>query len=320
MKTVPQQFSFPPNRHNNGCEYRERLGSATSSKTLLAYLCERYDHSSPAEWAARIASGQVLIDSFQVDPETPLHEGSELVWQRPPWIEPAAPLSFSILYEDEDILAVDKPAGLPTLPGANFLTSTLLHLVRSYSPDASPVHRLGRWTSGLVLFAKNRNARTALTRQFAARTVKKRYRAIASGVPEWKEKLISAPIGPVAHPLLGTIHAATPKGRTSLSRVDVLEPRRGSCLCDVHISTGRPHQIRIHLAYAGHPLVGDPLYTAGGMPSPDSPALPGDPGYHLHSAEISFLHPGSGRVCTLQSEPDFLFQPSTAIIAAELLP
>jgi 23S rRNA pseudouridine1911/1915/1917 synthase len=114
---------------------------------------------------------------------------------------------------------------------------------------------------------------------------------------------ITTPIGPAPHPLLGSVHAASPQGKPSLSQVTVLERRADSFLCDVRIATGRPHQIRIHLAAAGHPLTGDPLYGPGGLPGPDSRALPGDPGYLLHAAELSFCHPADGRTVVLACEP-----------------
>jgi 23S rRNA pseudouridine1911/1915/1917 synthase len=296
---------------NDGCEYREQIGSDGDAWTVLAYLSRRYPHSSPTEWAERIQSGRVLVDGLPAQCENLLHAGCELVWQRPPWIEPDAPRSFSLLYEDEDVLAVAKPAGLPTLPGAHFLQATLLYLVRAYAPDAAPLHRLGRWTSGLVLCARNPHARTALMRQWSANAVGKRYRALATRLPAWDEMTITTPIGPVPHPLLGSLHAAAPQGKPSLSQVIVLERRADSFLCDVRIATGRPHQIRIHLAAAGHPLTGDPLYGPGGLPAPDSRALPGDPGYLLHAAELSFCHPGTGRTVVLECEPPPLLRCST---------
>jgi len=296
---------------NEGCEYREQLGLDADARTLLDYLSQRYCHSSSTEWKARIASGHVLIDSKPAHAKSILKIGSELVWQRPPWIEPNAPRSFTVLYEDDDLLAVAKPAGLPTLPGANFLQATLLHLVRTYAPDASPLHRLGRWTSGLVLCAKNHQAKTDLMRQWSTKVVGKRYRALASGNPDLDEMTITTPIGPMPHALLGTIHAASPDGKPSLSQVIVLERRKDSFLCDVRIATGRPHQIRIHLAAAGHPLVGDPLYVAGGLPAPDTHALPGDPGYHLHAAELSFRHPRTGCDVVIECEPPVMLKRST---------
>jgi 23S rRNA pseudouridine1911/1915/1917 synthase len=309
--SAPLQAAAARKRLNEGCEYRERIGPDAEGRTVLAYLSQRYDHSSAAEWAERIASGHVCIDSLRAHPESILRRGSELLWQRPPWTEPDAPLSFSVLYEDEDLLAVDKPAGLPTLPGANFLKTTLLSLVRSYAPDAAPVHRLGRWTSGLVLCARNRHARKELMRQWSANKVGKRYRALACGLPDRDELSISAPIGPVPHALLGSVHAVDPNGKHSLTQVSVLERRTDSFLCDVRIATGRPHQIRIHLAAAGHPLKGDALYVAGGLPAPDTHALPGDPGYHLHAAELNVLHPATGCELVITCEPPELLRRSS---------
>lgn len=293
---------------NQGYDYRELLGLDADGLTLLVYLARRYRHSSPEEWAEHVATGRVLIDSRPAHADTLLHRGSELLWRRPPWVEPEAPLSFTILYEDEDLIAVGKPSGLPTMPGANFLTSTLLYQVRTHAPEASPVHRLGRWTSGLVLCARNRFAAAELMRLWPTKAVGKRYRALAAGLSDWDELIIDAPIGPVPHPLLGSIHAATPTGKLSLSHVTVLERHADSFLCNVAIDTGRPHQIRIHLAAAGHPLLGDPLYEAGGLPARDSRALPGDPGYLLHSAELRFPHPRTGREMAIQCEPPELLR------------
>ena len=296
---------------NEGCEYRERLGLDADGRALLYYLSQRYHHSSSEEWATRIASGHVLIDDLPARADSVLRAGCELVWQRPPWIEPDAPKSFSVLYEDDDLIAANKPAGLPTLPGANFLQSTLLYLVRAYAPDAAPLHRLGRWTSGIVLCAKNQNAAVELMRQWSAKEVGKLYCALAKGCPDWNETTIATPIGPVPHALLGSIHSASEKGKPSLSYVTVIERRLDSFLCDVRIATGRPHQIRIHLASSGHPLVGDPLYGAGGLPLPDTRALPGDPGYHLHARGLSFRRPGDRREIVIECEPPLLLRLST---------
>jgi len=288
---------------NDGFTYAERLGKDAENEALLAYLCRRYGHSSPSDWRGRIESGDVLVDAEPALPEDRLRSGQRLEWRRPPWDEPEAPLTFDTLYEDDDVLAVGKPPGLPTLPGAHFLRSTLLHQVRLVAADAAPLHRLGRWTSGVVLFAKTAAARAELSRQLRAREIGKRYRALASGRPEWDRLTVDRPIGPVPHPLLGTVHAATSAGKPSLSRIEVLARLSDSFLCDVRITTGRPHQIRIHLAAAGHPLVGDPLYAAGGVPAADARSLPGDPGYKLHAAEVIFRHPRTGRVVTVTATP-----------------
>ena len=288
---------------NDGFDYHEQLGPDADSRPLLGYLVDRYRHSSSSEWKTRIESGKVLLNASPALPETVLRRGQTLVWRRPPWDEPDAPVAFEVLHEDDDLLAVAKPSGLPTLPGAGFLRTTLLHQVRARFPDAAALHRLGRWTSGLVLFARSGEARASLTRQWEARRVAKRYRALASGDPSSGDFAITAPIGPVPHPLLGTVQAAATQGKPASTHVTVLEKRPDGFLCDVRIATGRAHQIRIHLAAAGHPLVGDPLYGAGGVPVPLSRALPGDPGYYLHAAEIVLRHPRTDRELTIECAP-----------------
>ena len=288
---------------NDGFEYRETLGRPADGLAMLDYLAKRYRHSSRAEWASRVESGLVLLDERPVASDTVVRRGQRLAWRRPAWTEPDAPRGFAVLLEDAELLAVAKPAGLPTLPGAGFLETTLLRQVQAHAADATPLHRLGRWTSGVVLFARTAQARRELNAQWSSRSVGKRYRALASGSPAFGERTVREPIGPVSHPFLGTVHAAAPDGKPSTSRVTVLERRDDGFLCDVRIATGRPHQIRIHLAAAGHPLAGDPLYAAGGRPRDGCRALPGDPGYLLHAAELRFRHPRHGGEVVVECAP-----------------
>lgn len=307
----------PGGRPNQGCDYCEQLGPVAAGQGLIGYLSRQYPHSTAAEWAERIGQGLVLLDGVAAVGDPVLRAGQQLVWQRPPWIEPDAPLAFAIIHQDDDLLAVAKPAGLPTLPGANFYEHTLLRLVQQRFPRAVPLHRLGRWTSGLVLCACNEGARRELLRQWSQRQVAKRYRTLLTGQPAWERLVIEQPIGPVPHPLLGSLHAASPDGKAARSEVTVLERRPEGCLCDVTIDTGRPHQIRIHLAWAGFPLVGDPLYLPGGVPAPDSRALPGDPGYLLHSAELRFRHPRDGRLLRIDCPAPPALQTGQELLASD---
>ena len=278
---------------NEGFEYRERVGTGVSGLSVVSYLAGRYLHSTPAAWRERIASGQVLLDGAPALPETLLRAGQVLIWRRPPWQEPAAPLSYAVLFRDDHLLAVLKPSGLPTVPGGGFLEHTLLHQVRRRHPGASPLHRLGRATTGVVLFARTEMAARALAGAWRRGEVRKVYRALVGGLPREDRFSVEAPIGRVPHRLLGSVHAACAGGKPSFSRVTVLERREDASLVEVEITTGRPHQIRIHLAAAGHPLAGDPLYGPGGLPREETGALPGDSGYLLHARLLGFRHPGT---------------------------
>jgi 23S rRNA pseudouridine1911/1915/1917 synthase len=164
---------------NKGYEYRERVGSESAGRTVVAYLAGRYRHSTEATWRRRMAAGEILLDERPVDPTDTLRAGQSLVWRRPPWEEPPVPLSYAVLHLDAHLLAVAKPRGLPTIPhGGLYLTHTLVHQVRRRWPEATPVHRLGRGTSGLVLLARTKAARRAVTKAWREGRVEKSYRAL----------------------------------------------------------------------------------------------------------------------------------------------
>jgi 23S rRNA pseudouridine1911/1915/1917 synthase len=277
---------------NSGFEFQKRLGANAIGLKVIDYLTQCYSGFTQACWLHRIESGRVLLDGTPSNPDEILRPGQILSWMRPPWEESEVPLSFAILYHDKHLLGVAKPAGLPTIPGGgSFMENTLLYLVRRHFPTANPVHRLGRGTSGIVLFALTPEAASGVAQAWHLSRMLKIYRALVSGCPAKNEFDIDTPIGPIPHKILKTIHAACPAGKPAHSHVKVLE-RYGACsLVEIRITTGRPHQIRIHLAASGHPLSGDPLYIIGGIPAEDSRALPGDLGYHLHNAILGFDHP-----------------------------
>jgi len=289
---------------NNGHSHVDQISRSDAGLSVLAHLTATYPLATEAQWRERIDLGQVVLDDQPAQWDDPLRAGQRLTWNRPPWVEPEVPLATAVLYEDASLLAVAKPSGLPTLPGGGeYQEHTLLAVVRRRHPQASPMHRLGRGTSGLVLFAPDVAGRRPLQATFQHERTRKVYRTLCSGHPTSDSFEINTPIGEVPHAPLGRLHAACPAGRPSLSRVRVLERRGHASLLDVEILTGRPHQIRIHLASAGHPLVGDPLYGPGGVPLPGSQALPGDLGYWLHAHELELAHPVSGAWLTLRCQP-----------------
>lgn len=295
---------------NSGWTYWDRVPVDADGLTVLEFYATRYRHSSRAAWQQRLSAGRVRLDGRVVQPGAVLAPGQKLQYCRPPWREADVPRSFHILYEDADLLIVDKPGGLPCMPGGNFLDNTLLRLVRMrHGHDWAPLHRLGRATSGIVLFACSARARRKLSADLRSGRVRKVYRALVDGADIEAERTIDVPIGLIEYAPLGRLYAAVSEGKPSRSIVRVLErrPEPDRALVEVEIPTGRPHQIRIHLAAVGHPLTGDPLYVAGGRPRSHSRGerapLPGDGGYHLHAGRMDLVHPGDQQVLTVTAAP-----------------
>ena len=198
-------------------------------------------------------------------------------------------------------MAVNKPSGLPTLPGGGFMENTLLRLVQKLFTDANPVHRLGRATTGIVLFAKTQRAASRLFADWNTPKIQKVYRALAQNIAAQDAYEILTPIGLVPHPLIGSVWAAHPGGKPSKSLAKVVSRAASTTTFEVSLHSGRPHQIRIHLASIGHPLVGDPLYGVTGQPLGNLPGLPGDGGYFLHAQYLKLHHPITGEPINLEA-------------------
>jgi 23S rRNA pseudouridine1911/1915/1917 synthase len=288
---------------NAGCQYSDRISTEGEGLPVLAFYALHYPHSTEENWREHILSGRITRNGKPATPDEFLKRGDLLIYSRPAWEEPDAPIEFGVLYEDPDVVVLDKSSGLPVLPGGGFLENTLLHLARKrFGPVCSPLHRLGRGTSGAILFTRNEQAARFLTIAMVERRILKIYLAKASGLVSPDAFTVDARIGPVPDGQGGTVNAYSPAGRAAISHVRVLQHllEENASILEVTIPTGRPHQIRIHLAYAGFPLVGDPLYGHGGLPLPipsncEPAARPGDCGYLLHSWKIRFPHPdGSG--------------------------
>jgi 23S rRNA pseudouridine1911/1915/1917 synthase len=160
---------------------------------------------------------------------------------------------------------------------------------------------LGRATTGIVLFAKTQQAASNLFENWNTPNIQKIYRALSQNIAQQDAYEIVTPIGLVPHPLIGSVWAANPNGKPSKSLAKVISRTTSTTTFKVSLNSGRPHQIRIHLASIGHPLVGDPLYGITGQPLENLPGLPGDGGYFLHAQYLKFRHPITGEQINLEA-------------------
>src|ERR1700674_808562 len=243
---------------NRGYAYTAIISSKYHGRTLLFHLASLYPHSTAQAWQQNLNNREVTVDGVTATGSESLTSGQTLVWNRPPWIEPDSPQHFEVLFNDPHLLAVNKPSGLPTLPGGGFMENTLLRLVQKQTPNANPVHRLGRGTSGIVLFAKTLKAASNLSANWNTSKIQKIYRALAQNIAQHDAYEILTPIGLVPHPRIGSVWAADPSGKPSKSLAKVISRTASTTTFEVSLNSARPHQTRIHLASIAHPLAGVP--------------------------------------------------------------
>ncbi len=262
-----------------------------------------------------IADGHVQLDGRGVSKSTRVNGGEmlEVTLPEPAVAVPVVPREVAgvrIVHDDADIVVIDKPAGVAAHPSLGWdgpsvtehLAAAGFRISTSGAAERQGVvQRLDVGTSGLMVLAKSERAYTLLKRAFRDRTVDKVYHALVQGFPDPHVGTIDAPIG--RHPGHDWKMAIIDGGRHSVTHYDTLEVFRGATLLEVHLETGRTHQIRVHMQAIGHPCVGDPLYGS-------DPVLSGRLGLErqwLHAVELGFEHPGSGEQVRFSSPyPDDL--------------
>ncbi|MCP2637117.1 RluA family pseudouridine synthase [Microbacterium sp. HD4P20] len=260
-------------------------------------------------FAADVAeAGGVVMDGRTLAKSDKLRGGAwlDVSWapKEEPRIVPLAVPDLGIVYDDDEIVVVDKPSGVASHPSLGWEGPTVLGALaaagyRIATTGAAErqgvVHRLDVGTSGLMVVAKSERAYTALKRAFKEREVDKVYHTVVQGHPDPLAGTIDAPIG--RHPNHSWKFAVIPDGKDSITHYETLEAFRGASLLEIHLETGRTHQIRVHMAAHRHPCVGDPLYGA----DPTLSARLGLTRQWLHAHELSFSHPATGEWMTLVS-------------------
>ena len=283
---------------------------------LDQFLAAAQPDVSRSRWKQLIEAGRVTLNGAPVlKPNTALASGDILACTLPE-PEPVglvpADIPLDILYEDSDLIVLNKPAGLVVHPAPGHAADTLVNALLHHCSDLQGiggelrpgiVHRLDKDTSGVLVVAKNEPAHTALVAQFSAHTVRKEYLALVWGRPRKPAGTVDLPIG--RHPVHRQKMAVTEKGRAAVTRYETIAAGPLAALLRVRIETGRTHQIRVHLAQLGHPVVGDTTYGRARHDLPPGLELPRQ---MLHAQVLQIAHPGDGRTCTFTAPPpaDFL--------------
>ncbi|GAA1178947.1 RluA family pseudouridine synthase [Corynebacterium glaucum] len=264
---------------------------------------------SRAAAADMIAAGDVLIDAQPVQKSDRVTPGTMLEATLPEPKRAPEPVAehvegLTIIYQDDDVIAVDKPVGVAAHPTLGWEGPTVVGGLQAMGftlPDAGPperkgiVQRLDVGTSGVMVVALSVPGYSVLKRAFKERTVDKTYHTMVQGLPDPIVGTIDAPIG--RHPSSGWKFAVTDDGRQSVTHYEVLEAFRRASLLEVHLETGRTHQIRVHMSAIGHPCVGDPMYGS-------DPNLAKELNLNrqwLHATKLGFTHPRTGDYVEVES-------------------
>jgi 23S rRNA pseudouridine1911/1915/1917 synthase len=256
-----------------------------------------------------IEAGGATLDGATLAKSDRLPVGGwlEVSWtpRSEPRIVPELVPGFAVVYDDDDLVVIDKPVGVAAHPAVGWDGPTVLGALAAAgfristsgaAERAGIVHRLDVGTSGLMVVAKSERAYTELKRQFHDREVDKIYHAVVQGHPDPFSGTIDAPIG--RHPSSSWKFAVTADGKPSVTHYETLEAMRGATLLEIHLETGRTHQIRVHMAAQRHPCVGDLLYGA-------DPALASRVGLErqwLHAMKLGFRHPTTGERVDFETE------------------
>ena len=277
----------------------------------LARLFPEYSRSRLKAW---LLDGAIIVDGTSPRPRDPVQGGELVILQAQPEVVVTAqpePIALEVVFEDESLMVIDKPAGLVVHPGAGHHRGTLMNGLLHHAPEleelprAGIVHRLDKDTSGLLLIGKTLPAHTALTRLLADREIARFYVAVCNGVLTGGGT-IDAAIG--RHRVDRKRMCVREDGKPAVTHFTVLERFAAHTYIRVKLETGRTHQIRVHFAHRRHALVGDPTYGGrlalpAGAGEPLIAVLRGFRRQALHAARLEFVHPTRGEALSFESPP-----------------
>ena len=271
---------------------------------LDRYLAETWPDLSRSRLQRLIADGLVCVNDAPARSSYKVRQGDLLSVCIPspsPLSVSAEDIPLRVIYEDHDLVVIDKPAGLVVHPAPGHPSGTLVNALLAHCSDLAGiggverpgiVHRLDKDTSGLMVVAKNEHAHQSLTRQIKERTVSKRYLALVHGELRPAQGTIDAPIG--RDPRNRQRMAVVSDGRAASSTYTTLQRLGAYSLLEVQIHTGRTHHIHVHLAHVGHPVVGDPVYGRKGKGAAGQPGGQPVGRQFLHAAVLGFRLPSTG--------------------------
>jgi RluA family pseudouridine synthase len=283
--------------------------------SLVEYLANRFTYLSENDWRDQIVSGCISRngDLCLVDMAISVGDSIAFTVNHAEFTEPEADLAFQIIYEDAWLLAIDKPGNLLVHRQGRSLTHNLIYQLRYAHqppyPQAGVVNRLDRETSGLVLVARQPEFLARLNAIFAEHAVTKTYLAVVQGRPERRQGVIDYPIGRDPDSAVSYRYCAGPQAiaaKEALTRYQVVREYRGYSLLRLQPESGRTHQLRVHLAHIGHPIMGDKLYGRTDQeflqwrdrPLTDQRVVPGRR-QALHAESLQFIHPWTGKEVTI---------------------
>lgn len=289
--------------------YSSKVPETCDEMEISSYLANRFTYLTQEMWSELVEDGRISCNGIRCQTTTIIRAGDNICCQLPEFEQPAVNFDYEIIYEDEWLLAVNKPPGLRVHSSGKFVNANLIYHLRHARqipyPEINLINRLDADTSGIVLLAKKKEILPQMMRNFAENSVEKIYLAIVSGVPSPADGIVNLPIGRVADARVPRFTIDREGGKRAVTHYRTISPlgTRFSLL-ELRPETGRTHQLRVHLSSIGHPIVGDALYTMN------------DPDYldwrinkthspfplkrqALHSHHLIFTHPVDQTPCRL---------------------